>query len=121
VRLLGDRVVLEAFELNAGEPGGYEFEVLGDPEGDLFALLAGLIARMRRALAVRHLKDDRFGLGIANFLVRGRISCDTDADERLPLLVIDGREVPWGEFGRMLMTFEGWQFRLDIRDRSEES
>src|SRR5207253_3899255 len=50
VRLLGDRVVLEAFELNAGEPGGYEFEVLGDPEGDLFALLAGLIARMRRAL-----------------------------------------------------------------------
>src|SRR5438046_10350399 len=24
------------------------------------------------------------------------------------------------EFGRMLMTFEGWQFKLEIRDKSEE-
>ena len=36
------------------------------------------------------------------------------------MLVIDGREVSWEEFGRMLMTFEGWQFRMEIRDRSEE-
>ena len=26
----------------------------------------------------------------------------------------------WEELGRMLMTFEGWQFRMEIRDRSEE-
>jgi hypothetical protein len=26
----------------------------------------------------------------------------------------------WEELGRMLMTFEGWQFRMVIRDRSEE-
>jgi hypothetical protein len=36
------------------------------------------------------------------------------------MLVIDGREVSWEEFGRMLMTFEGWQSRMEIRDRSEE-
>jgi hypothetical protein len=28
------------------------------------------------------------------------------------MLVIDGQEVSWDEMGRMLMTFEGWQFRL---------
>ena len=122
VRLLGDRVALEAFELKSGEPDGYEFELIGEAEDDIFALLARLIERMRRALAVRHLKDegDGFGLGIADFLVRGRISCDTEEDERVPRLVIDGREVSWRQFGRMLMTFEGWQFRLEIRDRSEE-
>jgi len=38
----------------------------------------------------------------------------------MPLLVIDGREVSWEEFGRMLMTFEGWQFRMEIGDPSEE-
>jgi hypothetical protein len=38
----------------------------------------------------------------------------------VPLLVIDGQEVVMGEFGRMLMSFEGWQFRVAIRDRSEE-
>jgi hypothetical protein len=41
-------------------------------------------------------------------------------DERMPVLVIDGRDVSWEELGRMLMTFEGWQFRIEIRDRSEE-
>jgi hypothetical protein len=52
--------------------------------------------------------------------VRGRIAWDDEHEGRLPLLVIDGREVSWNAFGRMLMTFEGWQFKLEIRDRSEE-
>jgi hypothetical protein len=122
LHLLGDRVSMEAFELQGGEPGGYQFQVIGEPEGDLFALMAQLITRMRRALSARHLKDDGdgFGLGIADFLVRGHIAWDDEHDGRLPLLVIDGREVSWDTFGRMLMTFEGWQFKLEIRDRSEE-
>jgi hypothetical protein len=41
-------------------------------------------------------------------------------DGRTPLLLIDGWEVSWEEFGRMLMTFEGWQFRMEIGDRSDE-
>jgi len=38
----------------------------------------------------------------------------------VPLLVVDGREVSWHEFGRMLMTYEGWNFKLDIFDSNEE-
>jgi len=34
----------------------------------------------------------------------------------MPLLVIDGQEVSWDEFGRMLMSFEGRQFRVAIRE-----
>jgi hypothetical protein len=45
---------------------------------------------------------------------------DDAEDGRLPLLVIDGREITWEEFGRMLMTFEGFQFKLNIGDKSEE-
>jgi hypothetical protein len=33
---------------------------------------------------------------------------------------VDGREITWDEFGLMLMTFESWQFKLEIRDKSEE-
>jgi hypothetical protein len=122
VHLLGDRVSLEAFELRDDTPAGYQFQVLGDPEGDLFGLMGQLIGRMHRALAVCHLKDEKdgFGVGIADFLVRGRITWDAEEDGRVPLLVIDGREFSWAQFGRMLMTFEGWQFKLEIRDRSEE-
>ena len=121
VRLLGDRVILESFELRAGEPGGYQFQALGGAEADLFGLLGQLIKRMRRALLVRHLQEEEpFGLIIANSLVRGRINCDPREHSRVPMLVIDGREVTWEQFGRMLMTFEGWQFKLEIHDSSEE-
>ena len=122
LRLLGDeRVSLEAFEIQDGAPAGYQFQVLDEVKTDLFAVLARLVERMRRALGLRHLETlDRFGWVIKDFVVRGRIDCDLDADDRLPLLVIDGREISWEQFGRMLMGFEGWQFKLEIRDRSEE-
>jgi hypothetical protein len=69
---------------------------LGDAEADLFELMARLVERMRRALGLRHLvDDDLMGCSIAVQIVRARISCDFDSDERIPLLVIDGREVSW--------------------------
>ena len=119
-RLLGDMVSLEALELKRGEPAGYQFQILGDPDDDLLSLLGRLVERMRRSLALKHLEQSEYGLQIADQTVRARIEWDDTKDGRLPLLVIDGREVSWEEFGRMLMTFEGWQFRMEIGDRSEE-
>ena len=120
LRHLGDRVALEAFEVHGGERGGYEFQILDDADVDLFELMSRLVERMRRALALRHLADDGLRLSIADMSVRGRLSCDPDSDYHIPMLVIDGREVSWEQFGQMLMTFEGWQFKLEIKDPSEE-
>ena len=36
------------------------------------------------------------------------------------MVVIDGREISWNKLGRMVATFEGWQFKLEFRDRSDE-
>ncbi len=120
-RLFGTKVALDAIEIRNGQPDGYEFQVIGEAEDDLLTLLGRLIQKMRRGLSVKHLCDDRFGLQIADHqIVRGRIECDADSDDRMPLLVIDGQAISWQEFGRMLMTFEGWQFKLEIRDKSEE-
>jgi len=120
LRHLGDRVALEAFEVQGGERGGYEFQILDDAEVDLFELMGRLVERMRRRLALRHLVDNGQRLSIADMSVRGRVSCDPDSDYRVPMLVIDGREVSWEQFGQMLMTFEGWQFKLEIKDPSDE-
>ena len=77
---------------------------------------------MRQSLARQHLKTSvEFGLHIADFLVRGQISSDPENENgRVPVLVIDGREISWEKFGQMLMSFEGWQFKLEIRDPGEE-
>ena len=84
-------------------------------------LLARLVEKMRRALSARYLQKDDYGLHIADpGVVRGRIECDRASDGRLPMLVIDGQEIDWDQFGRMLMSFEGAQFQLRIADNSEE-
>jgi hypothetical protein len=120
MRLLGAMVTLDAFELRAGAPGGYQFQILGKPNDEPLFLLSHLIERMRRSLSIKHLVRSKYGMQIADQTVCGRIEWDESADGRVPLLVIDGQEVSWEELGRMLMSFEGWQFRLVIRDRSEE-
>lgn len=102
--------------------GGYQFEVHGDPQGEPIVLLGRLFGKIRRGLSLKYLEEDDLGLHIAEDkdLVCGRITSDEGYDARMPLLVIDGREVTWEAFGRMLMTFEGWRFKVEIRDRGEE-
>jgi hypothetical protein len=119
-RLFGPGVALDAFELRNGHPSGYQFQIIGDPNDDLLVLLGRLIERIRRALSTKHITNGELGLQIADCVVRGRIEWDDAHDGRVPILVIDGREVTWEELGRMLMSFEGWQFQLNIRDRSQE-
>lgn len=119
--LFGSGVSISAFEILDGHPGGYQFEIIGDPEGDLLALLGRLIEKIRRGMAVVHLVDEDHGRRIADAgVVRGKIDSARDHDGRRPLLIIDGREIDWDEFGRMLMSYEGWQFRLQIADKSDE-
>jgi hypothetical protein len=120
-RLFGPGVALDASELRDGHPGGYQFQIIGDPQEDLLVLLGRLIEKIRRALAVKHVKDGELGLQIADHLVvQGRIGSDGTQGDRAPLIVVDGREITWEEFGRMMLTCEGWQFKLEIRDKSEE-
>lgn len=119
-RLHGPMLSLGAFEIEDGAPAGYQFQILGDAEDDQFLLLGRLVERMRRSLSVKHLVQSKHGQQIADQTGRGRIDWDATAEGRIPLLVVDGRNVSWEEFGRMLMKFEGSQFRMGIVDRSDE-
>jgi hypothetical protein len=84
-------------------------------------LLGRLIEKMRRGLSIKHLRTDTYGLQIADHrAVRGKIEWGDSEDGSVPLLNVDGREISWQEFGRILMSFEGWQFKLEIRDKSED-
>ena len=68
-----------------------------------------------------HIADGEFGLQISDHrVVQGMIGWDEAQAGRVPLLSIDGREITWDELGRMLMSYEGWQFswRSEIRAKS---
>ncbi len=124
LRLLGDKVALDAFEMKRSE-SGYEFQIIDeDPEGEPLALFGKLLQKMQRALAQKHIHEREDGVVRITDAdtVRGRIECDleNEAFSRKPLLIVDGREIGWDEFGHMLMGFEGWNFKLEIYDKSEE-
>ena len=51
-----------------------------------------------------------------DFILTGSIGYQ---DWNRPLIIIDGRELPWEEFGRLVLTHEGWNFRLQFIDPSE--
>jgi hypothetical protein len=121
VHLFGTGATIDAFELRNGDPSGYCFQIIGEPDADLLVLLGQLVGKMRRALSIKHLRDGDYGPEIAeNGVVCGRIESDHAQDGELPLLVIDGREIDWNQFGRMLISNEGAQFKLTIVDKSEE-
>jgi hypothetical protein len=121
-RLLGHIVTLDAFELKDGQQTGYKFQIIGDPEEDQFALLGRMIGRIRKTLSVKYIKDngDGYGVQITDMMVRGRFECDLSRDAYMPSVVIDGQEISWEKFGRMISSYEGWQFKLEILDRSDE-
>ncbi|MEM7585803.1 MAG: hypothetical protein AAF560_20605 [Acidobacteriota bacterium] len=113
--LHGEVVKIDALEVREGEVKGYEFSVLGDAERDPMELFQALYQRMRDELGKKYLSDTERPQ-IAETNVRGRIEWDEETDGALPRLVIDGREISWYEMGRMLMSYEGWRFDLEIQD-----
>lgn len=121
----GSHIAIEAFEIGEdGIPGGFEFQVLGDPEQDLLEIFQELFQRMRRALTRKHIEIGELGPQVSDSdegrVVRGNIAWDDEEQGRIPLLTIDGKNYSWEEVGRMLMSFEGWQVKMEVYDKSEE-
>ncbi|MEW6668586.1 MAG: hypothetical protein AB1512_25520 [Thermodesulfobacteriota bacterium] len=120
--VFGGNVSIEALEIRNGQPKGYELTVHGDAEDDMLHLFGKLFEKMRRALERKHIEKGnltRYQITNAG-IVRGHITWDDDQGGRVPCLVVDGKELSWEEFGRMLMTYEGFNLKLEVFEPSDE-
>ena len=78
-----------------------------------YLALYRLQRRIRNELATRHIEEVAPGdFQATHQTVRGRLSFA----EGEVALVIDGHLLTLQQFGKMLETFEGFEFRLDIQD-----
>jgi hypothetical protein len=120
--LISEKVNIRALEIKNNEPKGYEFLIYGDAEDDLFGLFSRLVDHIRCELGRKHIEvGDLTRYEITKEgIVRGHILWDDDTDGELPCLVIDGKELSWHEFGRMLTSYEGQNFKLKIFEGIEE-
>jgi hypothetical protein len=120
--VFGDHIIVEAKELLENNDIGYKFCVTGGlEEGSPEDLLLAVYDKIKRNLARKHIvksenQDDR----IKDQTVVGRIEWDQDYHGEKPELWIDGRRFTLDELGKMMMTFEGWQFKLEIFDPSDD-
>jgi hypothetical protein len=126
VKLLGVGLVLSAFEKEYEDrSGGYEFSIIGDVEDGVFSVFSRLYPRMCKALSRKHIyhneTTNKWQITESD-IVRGRITYDPDAEEwdPDPMIVIDGKAITWKAFGQMLSTYEGFNFKLQIFDESDE-
>jgi hypothetical protein len=78
-----------------------------------YLALGRIRGRIEKALATRHIEQREPGNYQATHrTVRGRISYSDGA----VAFVIDGQLLTLPQFAKMVETFEGFEFRLDIRD-----
>ena len=124
LRLMGDEQVLTAFEMKEDRPAGYELSMMGNTEDGIFPLFSALYIKMLNALAKKHIfknpNTEEWEIRRED-TVRGRIACPEESgeDQSTPAMIIDGKSVSWNDFGRMLMTYEGSDFKLRLIDNSE--
>lgn len=69
-------------------------------------MLGRLVERIRRTLATKYLEDGLAGMQIKGMEVKGAIEAEMSDEsdlfgQRLPMLVIVGRDVSWKEFGQL--------------------
>lgn len=78
-----------------------------------YLALGRVRGRIETALATRHIEQREPGnFQMTHQTVRGRLSYSEDT----VAFVIDGQLLTLQQFGKMVETFEGFEFRLDIQD-----
>lgn len=111
----------EAVEIVDGEPKGMRLAVLGN-EDEADILRYRLEEKVKKSLSTKHLEyhEESHTWGTCGDIIRGQIRWDPEYEGQVPLIIVDGREVTWEEFGRIMMTYEGFQFVLKFVDPSDD-
>ncbi len=99
---------LQAVEVTDDE-GRYEFTAMS--ESDPYIALGKLRQTIRRELSTRYLQGGADRLELAHDKIKGRIAYDG--------IAVDGRFVSFDEFLKLLQTYEGFHFALQIIDPAD--
>ena len=114
----------EADEITVDQSPGFKVAVMDNLDCDQAVLFDKLEAKIKKTIFKRYLKiskDSYFGkrIIIKNDEVVGRFEYD-ERNESIPMVVIDGKAFSWDELGKMLTTYEGFQFALKIYDMTDD-
>lgn len=113
----------QAVEVTKDGSPGFRVEVLGNLDCDQADLFNKLEAKIKKTLLKRYLQstirpDGNKYTGFKKDEVVGRLEYDDNHEN--PKVIIDGKLFSWNDLGRMLNTFDGFQFKLKIYDITDD-
>lgn len=113
----------EAVELLDKDKVGYLFQIHQEIEDDSREVLKRLYSKIQKGLSKKFIvKESSLGHGyntLINNNAEGRIEWDDNYDGHIPKFIIDGKEYSLEELGKMIMTYEGWNFKLEVIEPTE--
>lgn len=112
-------ILSEAIEVIGDEKDEpYVFSILSPFDSDIEKAELKLKAKIIRGVNKRYLTIDGSGFELRNDEMAGRIDWDSKNDETS--LIVDGKRVSMGQLEKILAPYEGFQFKLQIIDASDE-
>lgn len=123
-RVLPMGIEYEAVEITKDGIPGYKVAVLEGIDCDQDYLFYKLEAKIKYTLSKKYLQTKTYPNGIRFTGLKedefvGRFEC-VKTNEEIHSVVIDGKVFSWEQLGRMLNTYEGFQFKLKIYDITED-
>jgi hypothetical protein len=103
---------------------GYQFAVHGELECNQGQLFLKLIDKAERAMMETFIQEGQFPNGQRYYFLKkdrlvGIVESNREEDGT-PVLVVDGKPFIWEEIGKMLMTYEGFQLKIEAVDIYDE-
>ena len=114
-----------SIEANENNAYGYRFAVHGKLDCDQNALFEQLFEKIQQGLSTTYVKQGEFPNGqqyhtMKSDVLVGRIE-SSEENWNVPTMVIDGKPYSWEEFGKMMMSNEGFQLRMEIFDITDDA
>ncbi len=121
-RIMGTGVFWEAIEVNNGKDSGYEFNVHAEMDDEQHEAVQRLYDKIYKGLSNNYIyAKTYYGQKVYSIVkdeIVGRIEWHSEGDETV--LIIDGKQYSLEEFGEILRCREGFNFKMQIFDPTDD-
>lgn len=116
-------ILWEAIEFLDGDEIGYLFKVNQNFEDAPSEALETLYQKIENGLSRKFVDKEMLNSNIFYILkddrAEGRIEWDEKGAGYIPKFIISGEEYSLAKLGKMMLSYEGWNFRLEIIEPTE--
>lgn len=98
----------------------YSINVLGDIECNQKELYEKLITKVKKEMSRKQLDPKSGYKDLISDSAIGEFLWDEDSEDNVTKVRIDGKELSWIEFGRIFNKYEGFRFKIEVFDKTED-